>query len=91
MLMDPYPSQQHAGLHHTAWQPQQEVTRPKARFKPTSAGKPGVDGGANQVISVFPPDKLKILFDMSHFKFATKSLGYFKSNICLFKEKIKAL
>ena len=43
MLMDPHPSQQHAGLHHAVWQLQQEVTRLKARFKP------GVDGGANQV------------------------------------------
>ena len=33
MLMDPNPSQQHAGLHHAVWQPQQEVTWPKARFK----------------------------------------------------------
>ena len=31
------PSQQHAGLHHAVWRLQQEVTRPKARFKPTSA------------------------------------------------------
>ena len=30
MLMDPHPSQQHAGLHH-----KQEVTKLKARFKPT--------------------------------------------------------
>ena len=38
LLMDlPPPSQQHAGLHHAVWRLQQEVTRPKARFKPTSA------------------------------------------------------
>ena len=49
MLMDPHPSQQHAGLHHAVWQLQQEVTRLKARFKPTSPKKSGVDGGANQV------------------------------------------
>ena len=40
---------QHAGLHHAVWQLQQEVTRPKASFKPTSAEKSRVDGGANQV------------------------------------------
>ena len=39
MLMDPHPSQQHA-----VWQLQQEVTRLKARFKPTSPKKSGVDG-----------------------------------------------
>ena len=39
--MDPQPSQQHAGLHHAVWQQQQEVTRPKARFKPTSPEKSG--------------------------------------------------
>ena len=49
MLMDPHPSQQHAGLHHAVWQLQQEVTRPKARFKPTSPKKSEVDGGADQV------------------------------------------
>ena len=46
MLMDPHPSLQHAGLQHTVWWLQQEVTRPKARFKPTSSKKYGVDGGA---------------------------------------------
>ena len=49
MLMDPYPSQQHAGLHNAVWRPEEEVTRPKARFKPTSPNSSGVDGGANQV------------------------------------------
>ena len=34
MLMDPHPSQQHAGLQHAVLQPQQEVTRRQARFKP---------------------------------------------------------
>ena len=47
MLTDPHPSQQHAGLHHAVWRPQQEVTRPKT--VPTSPEKPGVDEGANQV------------------------------------------
>ena len=47
--MDPHPSQQHAGLQHAVRQVQQEGTRPKARLKPTSPGKSGVDGGANQV------------------------------------------
>ena len=32
MLMDTHPSQQYAGLQHTVLKPQQEVTRPKARF-----------------------------------------------------------
>ena len=41
MLMDLHPSQQHAGLHHAVWRPQQEVTRLNARFKPTSPEKSG--------------------------------------------------
>ena len=44
MLMGPHPSQ-----HHAVWQLQQEETRPKARFKPTSPEKSGVDEGENQV------------------------------------------
>ena len=40
MLMDPHPSQHRAGLHHAVCQ---EVTRPKAWFKPTSPAKSGVD------------------------------------------------
>ena len=43
MLLYPHPSHQQAGLQHTAWRLQQEVTRPKARFKPTSPKKCGVD------------------------------------------------
>ena len=42
MLMDPHPSQEHAGLHHAVWQLQQEVTWLKARFKPTLPEKSGV-------------------------------------------------
>ena len=34
MIMDPYPSQQHAGLQHEVLQLQHKVTRPKARYKP---------------------------------------------------------
>ena len=49
MVMDPHPSHKHASLHHAVWQLQQEVIRPKARFKPTLLKKSGVDGGANQV------------------------------------------
>ena len=49
MLMDPRRSQQHASLYHAVLQLQQEVTRPKARFKPTLPKKSGADGGANQV------------------------------------------
>ena len=39
------PSQQHAGPQHVVLQLQQEVTRPKERFKPTLPEKSGVDGG----------------------------------------------
>ena len=46
---DPYPSQQHAGLHHAVCWPQQDVNRPKARFKPTLPKKSGVDGRASHV------------------------------------------
>ena len=32
IVVDPHPSQQHAGLQHTVvFRPQQEATRPKAR------------------------------------------------------------
>ena len=37
LLMDHHDSQQHAGLHHAVWWPQQEVTSPE---------KSGVDRGA---------------------------------------------
>ena len=40
----PHSSQQHAVLHHAVKQLQQEVTRPKARFKPTLPEKSGVMG-----------------------------------------------
>ena len=61
--MDPHPSQQHAGLHHAVWQPQQEVTRPKARFKPTlpvaqeALGGWGSKIGANISWSAASPDQ----------------------------------
>ena len=42
-------SQNHPKLRHAVWWPQQEVNRPKARFKPTSPKKSGVYGGAKQV------------------------------------------
>ena len=45
----PSSSQQHSGRQHAVFWLYQEVTRPKARFKPTSPEKSGVDGGANQV------------------------------------------
>ena len=45
MLMDPHPSQLHAGLQHAALLAQHKVTRPKARFKPTSPEKSGLDEG----------------------------------------------
>ena len=44
------PSQQHAGLQHAIWQLQQEITRPKPRFKPTLLEKSrwmGEQSGAN--------------------------------------------
>ena len=41
MLMDPHPSQQDVDLQYAVWQPQQEVTRLKAMFKPTSPKKSG--------------------------------------------------
>ena len=47
--MDAHPRQLHAGLHHAVWWPQQEVTRPKARFKSILPKMTGLDGGANQV------------------------------------------
>ena len=40
------PGQQYAGLYHTVWELQQEVTMPKASFKSTLPEKSGVDGGA---------------------------------------------
>ena len=43
MLMDPHPIQQHVGLHHAVSQLEQEVTRPKARFKPISPKKSAAD------------------------------------------------
>ena len=36
ILMEPHLSQQHAGLQHAVRQQQQEVIRPKAKFKPSS-------------------------------------------------------
>ena len=49
MLMDPHPSHKHACLHRAVWQLQQEVTSPKARFKPALPEKSGVDVGTYQV------------------------------------------
>ena len=46
MLMDPHPNQQRAGLQHAVWQLLQEVTKQKARFKPTWSKKPVVNAGA---------------------------------------------
>ena len=44
-------SQQHEGLQHTVFEPQQEVTKPNERFKPTLQEKSDVDRGSgiNQV------------------------------------------
>ena len=46
ILMDPHLSQQHTGLQHAIMHPQEEVTRPKAKFKPNLPEKSEVDGGA---------------------------------------------
>ena len=51
--------------------PQQEVTRPKARFKPTSPEKSWVDEGANQVVSCFtctPHDDQEIYKVFDHLR-----------------------
>ena len=52
MLVDPYPSQQHAGLNNAGKCLQQDVTRPKARFKPTSLKKSGVDISLTLVVDL---------------------------------------
>ena len=46
MLIDHHPSRQHQGLQHAVIQPQQEVVRPKVRFKPTLYEKSEMHGGA---------------------------------------------
>ena len=59
MLIDPHPSQQHAGLHHAVRQLQQEVARPKARFKTTSLKQSGVDGGSKSGANISRSDQRK--------------------------------
>ena len=44
----PHPSQQHADLQHGIIKLQQDVTRPKAQFKPTLHEKSVVDWGASR-------------------------------------------
>ena len=46
------------GLHHAVFQLQQQVTRPKARFKPTLPKKSGVD-----VVPINLGQLLYLLFD----------------------------
>ena len=46
LLVVPYTSQHHAGLQHVVLRLQQEITRPKARFKPNLPNKSEVDGEA---------------------------------------------
>ena len=41
-----YPHQRHAGAQFAVLQTQQEATRPKGRFKPTSPKKSRLDGRA---------------------------------------------
>ena len=66
MLMDPHPSQQHVGIQHAVLQLQQEVTRPKARFKPTSPKNSGVDGGGEQSGAYISWSVLGRLFNILH-------------------------
>ena len=49
MLMDPHHSSQHADTQQGVSQPQQDVTRPKAWFKPTLAEKSVVNWRTNQL------------------------------------------
>ena len=55
--MDPHPSQNNAGPQHAVLQQQQEVTRPKARFKPTLPQKSAVDRGAIFQFPFLPRDQ----------------------------------
>ena len=68
------PSQQHSGLRHAVWRLQQEVTRPKARFKPTSPKKSGVDEGANQV-PTYLGQSLHPLYIFHHLSFWSLKTG----------------
>ena len=67
MLMDPHPSQHHAGLHYAVWQLQQEVNRPKARFKPIwpeksiSWSTPTWGRAENSFTKLVPGRRLKLL------------------------------
>ena len=47
MRLDPQLSHLHVGLQHEAFQPQEEVTRHSAKFKPTLPEKLNVDGESN--------------------------------------------
>ena len=53
------------GLQCAVWWPQQEVTRPKARFKPTSSKKSVVDGGAFSCQHVLVSIRCQILHNYS--------------------------
>ena len=55
MLMDPHPSQQHAGLQNAVWWLQQEVTRPKQGLNLTSAKKYGAEGGCKSRANITWP------------------------------------
>ena len=90
MHMDPHPAQKHAGLQHAVWWPQQEVTRPKARFEPTSPEKSGLDGahvggGSNQVptylgqtsLFVFLPNMFPVFLNLQSHKVGRVSIKDF--------------
>ena len=51
MPVNSHPSQQHEGLQNAVWWLQQEVTRPKVKFKPTLPKKSGVDGGIEPMVA----------------------------------------
>ena len=69
-----HPSQQHAGLYHTVWQLQQEITRPKARFKPPcprGLGWIGEQSQTNISWSVTSPLCPRTLYSICCFEFQT--------------------
>lgn len=68
MLVDPYPSQQHAGLQHAVFHLQLEVTRRKARFKPTLTEKSFGGWMRNQVATYLGQDAGCTLLQMFKFE-----------------------
>ena len=68
MLVDPYPSQQHAGLQHAVFHLQLEVTRRKARFKPALTEKSFGGWMRNQVATYLGQDAGCTLLQMFKFE-----------------------